>query len=467
MVKNIFSLLKGNIKKRAVYLSFSVFFIVLLIVAFLIFKSEQSRARHERERALYVLKATAQKIKFTIERGLSNTYTLEALIRQGNGHISNFEEVTARMLALHPALFTVAVSPDGIVEKIAPLAGNEKVLGRNQFSDPLHSKETILSLQGLALAGPIVLIQGQFAAIGRLPVFLDDNGTARFWGLVSVTLKFPDVLAVAEVDNLQSLGYAYDLWRVNPKNGEKQTIAVSGQESLQNPLQQNIELPQATWTLSIAPINGGSDPAGLLLKIVIGLLISILFGFLTWLLLDSIRHKQQLEHLAFADAVTGLPNRRLLLDRLSRSVAHIERYGGCLAVAFIDLDGFKGINDNHGHEVGDHILREVAIRTKEALREADTIARIGGDEFVVVMQGLDDHGSNLMVNRLLSSISSPIHVDHLTLRISASIGLAFYRQGEKLNAHDLLRRADLAMYQAKVAGKSRYEVYDASMSIPY
>lgn len=173
-------------------------------------------------------------------------------------------------------------------------------------------------------------------------------------------------------------------------------------------------------------------------------------------------HEQQLEYIAHYDALTSLPNRVLLADRLSQAMAQTQRRSQRLAVAFLDLDGFKAINDNHGHEAGDQLLMTVATRMKQALREGDTLARLGGDEFVVVLldlAGID--ASAPILTRLLSAASQPVCGDDLILQVSASLGVTFYPQAEDVDADQLLRQADQAMYQAKLAGKNCYHEFDA------
>jgi len=173
-------------------------------------------------------------------------------------------------------------------------------------------------------------------------------------------------------------------------------------------------------------------------------------------------HEKQLEHIAHYDALTHLPNRVLLADRLRQAMTQAQRHGQRLAVAFLDLDGFKAVNDSHGHEAGDQLLMSVANRMKQALREGDTLARLGGDEFVAVLLDLPDIETSVpMLGRLLTAAAQPVHVDDLILQVSASLGVTFYPQAEDVDADQLLRQADQAMYQAKVAGKNRYHVFDA------
>jgi len=174
--------------------------------------------------------------------------------------------------------------------------------------------------------------------------------------------------------------------------------------------------------------------------------------------------QHRLEHIAHYDALTGLPNRVLLADRMEQAMAQTQRRGGLLAVAFIDLDGFKPINDTHGHESGDQMLIAVARRMREVLRNGDTLARLGGDEFVAVLIDLDDTlDCTEALGRLLAAAAEPVPVGGNTLQVSASIGVSFYPQEEAVDADQLMRQADQAMYQAKLAGKNRHHFFNPDL----
>ncbi len=171
---------------------------------------------------------------------------------------------------------------------------------------------------------------------------------------------------------------------------------------------------------------------------------------------------QLIERLAYTDQLTGLANRPLLGDRLHQAMTLARRRGNTLAVVFLDLDGFKAVNDTHGHATGDLLLRALANRMKEGLREGDTLARLGGDEFVAVYLDLaSTEASAPMLKCLLHVSSQVLPIGSLKLQVSASLGVAFYPQAEEVDADQLLRQADQAMYQAKLAGKNRYHVFDA------
>ncbi|OYU46549.1 MAG: GGDEF domain-containing protein [Burkholderiales bacterium PBB4] len=172
-------------------------------------------------------------------------------------------------------------------------------------------------------------------------------------------------------------------------------------------------------------------------------------------------HEHKLEHIAHYDALTNLPNRVLFADRLHQAISQ-RRGGSNVAVVFLDLDGFKAINDTHGHEAGDSFLVQLASRMHETLREGDTLARMGGDEFVVVLSGLHSVEDCVpLLNRLLSVANQPLVVGNTFVQVSASMGVTFYPQNEDVDGEQLLRQADQAMYQAKLAGKNRFHIFDA------
>ncbi len=171
-------------------------------------------------------------------------------------------------------------------------------------------------------------------------------------------------------------------------------------------------------------------------------------------------HQQQLEHIAHYDALTSLPNRVLLADRLQHALIHTQRREHSLAVAFLDLDGFKAVNDKYGHNVGDELLVAISQRMKTALREGDTLARLGGDEFVVVLVDMEQpQDCEPVLARLLQAAASPMTVGENVLQVSASIGVTIYPQDD-CDADLLMRHADQAMYVAKQAGKNRYHLFD-------
>ena len=201
--------------------------------------------------------------------------------------------------------------------------------------------------------------------------------------------------------------------------------------------------------------------------LVIALLTSVFDDRLnarTAVLADSLTlANQELTQLALHDTLTGLPNRILLADRIGQAMSKVTEQGGCFSLMFIDLDGFKPVNDAFGHHLGDRLLREVALRLREQLRSQDTLARIGGDEFVLLVRLLEPDDAPQVAARQVSLLSKAFRVDEHDLLISASVGIALY-PGNGLSAEELLMNADAAMYHAKGTGKNGYSFFDASMN---
>ena len=172
------------------------------------------------------------------------------------------------------------------------------------------------------------------------------------------------------------------------------------------------------------------------------------------------QHEKQLEHIAHYDALTGIPNRVLLGDRMQQALAQTRRDKKRLAICYLDLDGFKPINDTLGHEAGDTVLIKIAERIGRGLRGGDTVARLGGDEFVILLLGIasqeDCHAS---IGRLLEAIEQPITIKGEPHRVTASIGVTLYPNDDQ-EPDTLLRHADQAMYLAKQSGKNRYHIFD-------
>lgn len=177
--------------------------------------------------------------------------------------------------------------------------------------------------------------------------------------------------------------------------------------------------------------------------------------------LHDISARKQMENMreqeARIDALTGLPNRRSFFETLPKAIVRCQRGNKALALLFIDLDGFKGVNDAQGHHIGDLLLGEIGQRLSGLLRETDTVARLAGDEFVVILENLDteDPRAQEIAQKILSRIAQPLSLDHERVQVSASIGIALHRPGDEIDIEALLNRADKAMYDAKHAGKAR------------
>ncbi len=171
---------------------------------------------------------------------------------------------------------------------------------------------------------------------------------------------------------------------------------------------------------------------------------------------QTLKQREEIERMAYYDALTQLPNRRLLSDRIGQALSLAERQKTLVAVCYLDLDGFKLVNDSYGHEAGDQLLLEVTHRLKEAVRTHDTVSRLGGDEFVLLLTDLKSEGEgSAILTRVLQSMAEPFSWNqHRVTSVSASIGVAYFPE-DGAETDVLLRYSDQAMYRAKHAGRNQ------------
>lgn len=245
-----------------------------------------------------------------------------------------------------------------------------------------------------------------------------------------------------------------------------------------------MELGEHIWSVVIASLAGFEsrlDARSPKLVIFVGIPLSLLLSLLAWLvvrdrtraihtaeainreLAERMRAEARLQYMAHHDALTDLPNRTLFSDRLKQGLAQARRDKSKLALLFLDLDHFKPINDTYGHAVGDLLLKEMAVRMRKCVREADTVSRIGGDEFLVLLPTIDtSHDAVLVAEKMLAALSQTFVLDGRDLHISGSIGIAIYPEHGG-NEILLTHQADTAMYYAKSAGRNRAKMYRPDM----
>ena len=349
--------------------------------------SELHRIEVERTRVA-ALAEHAHEFQYNIERALSATYFLAALVRQGNGSISNFDAVANQMLPYYPGVSALQLAPGGVIQRSAPLAGNEKAIGHNMLKDPAGPKEELPAgdTGKLTLGGPFDLVQGGLAAVGRLPVFLANaQGKPSFWGYATAVIKFPDVLNGVQLQNLVAQGFGYELWRIHSETGRKQIIASSSLVPLVEPVEKKLEILNATWTLSMAPIRGWGDPLGLSLKIGLGLLFSLLLAFLAKLLVELKVRQQELE-VRIAERTREIYATQRQLQATLEAVPDTlfdlgldGRYHDCHSPRADPLAAPAA--DMIGKKVTDVLPRDAADVVMSALREAHENAQSHGRQF--------------------------------------------------------------------------------------
>lgn len=267
-------------------LALSAFLVALCIGGAMIWLAEDARVAAQRESAAMTAAAQGSRIKEQLDRSLSATYSLAALIRQGDGRLPDFERIASEMLPLFPGISALQLAPNGIIRYSVPLAGNEKAIGHDLFADRERNKEAFLARQTrqLTLAGPFELIQGGTAVVGRLPVFLTDafGKSDIFWGFATALVRMENLFAAAALGDLTRAGYAYQISRAHPDTAVRQVFASSGETPLEHPIEVEISVPNGRWTIGIEPLHswGSGKTLGVeLLLAVLGALAAAVAAY--------------------------------------------------------------------------------------------------------------------------------------------------------------------------------------------
>lgn len=441
-----------DLHKKKHEINFIIVFLISFIV-FIVFTATyiQNKGKMEYAQMEQLVLVKTNKINNVISKLLYKTQILSALVIQSNGTVADFEQVAMTVID-DPAIKNVLLAPDGIVSDVYPREGNESVIGLNYFSEGQGNKEAALAKETgqLVLGGPFNLVQGGMAMVGRLPVYLDGmQGEKHFWGLVSVTLNYPQALDGAELDQLENQGFAYEIWRINPDTGKQQIISHSDYYYNKNAryVEQTVQLFNAEWHFRLSPIRNWYEYPETWFFSIGGFLISILIASLFRNNSDLKLVKLELEELTYKDQLTGILNRRGITKKMEQL---IREPGMKFILCYMDLDKFKRINDQYGHNCGDVMLRSFSDILAKRLRQEDLFARIGGDEFITVIRSMKSQEEvKQFFEALKEDFKSVVPVgNNQILDIEFSVGMAVYPESGN-NFDALIGYADQNMYEEK------------------
>ncbi len=371
----------------------------------------------------------------TVRRDSLDEREVNAILKQlfdSNRHVRNFGVAVGHRLTY-----------------IYPRAGNEAAIGLNYPDQPQQwpaVQRAIDSNRG-TLAGPLTLVQGGEGLIFRVPVRVDGH----YWGLLSTVID-PQSLFRTAIGELGNAPYDFAIRGRDGLGWHGETFL--GDTALfddERTVTLAMEVPNGQWVIAARPrVSSGTGNIGLMLR-GMGLALALLLALAT---VNLLRHRAELARLALFDPLTALPNRRYLEDNCSEVIdtGPIRGPRSHSGLLFIDLDGFKLINDRHGHKAGDAVLKIVGERICSQVRSGDTVARWGGDELVVVVpeSNFDDLGQ--LSQRLRQVVEQPIEFDGLALQVGASIGWALPPE-DGGSLRELLKVADQRMYEQKTRRK--------------
>lgn len=267
----------------------TVFALSFSLLSFVIFNLHTLEFEKERAQVYNTAANYSYDIKFNIDRALSSTYTLQALLTQNDGaFIRNFEEIAREILPSYPGVIEFAIAPRGIIQQVAPLHGNEKALGLNLFEAKTQNKESFLAKESrkLTLAGPLDLVQGGIGLVGRLPIYENSANKETFWGFALAVIRISEILDEAKISQLEHDGLSYIVWRMHPDSKDKQIIFQSSNPHLINPIEYTFDVPNGSWTITVAPTKGWGSPMVFMLRELIALVFALMLAYLAKLLMD-------------------------------------------------------------------------------------------------------------------------------------------------------------------------------------
>ena len=323
--------------RRPKAMALAVLVVCLSLSALIIWQLEQNQRHAARADVENIAQNHAFLVRDSLNQALTLNYSLAAMIRLGHGSTRRFEDAARELLPYFDSVSHISLSPNGIITQVYPLEGNEKSIGFNQLEDSVQNKEAIRARDTgkLTLAGPVQLVQGGLGAVARLPVFLVDQGGPQFWGFTNVIIRINRLLETANLNQLDEQGMAYKLWRTNPETGAQDVIAVNAPEYLINPVHKSFEVPNGSWTLSVEPIAGWTNPKRLASQISLAVALSLLLVYQSWLMVKLQRRRLRLQD-AVAEQTRELLNAR----------AHLQATLDAIPDLLFDID-INGIIHNY------------------------------------------------------------------------------------------------------------------------
>ncbi len=337
------------------------------------------------------------------------------------------------------------------ISYIYPMKSNEKALGVDYRDIPEHwpqVKQAIAARQGV-IAGPVELIQGGTGIIYRQPVYID----GAYWGLLSTVINVDSFLQDT-FKNIPSDHYAF---AIRLKQSGKVFFGDASLFKNRKAVISESNYPGVKWQWAVLPVAETSSRL-LIATRIMGIVISLLLATLAYFFLNE---RKALTSQALQDSLTGLANKRQIDAKLLHALAQAKRYKHHIAVMFIDVDHFKKINDTYGHDVGDELLKVVAKKLQACIREVDTLARAGGDEFILLLDALNaPEDARLVADKILRLFKDEVTLMGHSIKVTLSVGVANNAHSKDETVKTWLKKADIALYAAKAAGRNGFQMFE-------
>lgn len=418
-------------------------------------------SQHKRDATALLSEARAQlegQISTTVAHGLG----IRAFISQ-MGDVAfdpeDYREIAADLMEENPSIQSIGLAPNNILLGVYPLKPNQAALGLNYRLNVAQwpaIRKAMLTRE-VVIAGPLELVQGGRALLIRIPVFPAETAgqplkDRDYWGVATLVLDAKVLLQAAGLANVVN-NIRVTIVDNNAPGNDKHHIFGSKGIASNDYVSLPLHLPGGlNWELLGYPETGWQRTGDeIWITQGVGGLLSFVFALMAFLLICEV---YKVRSMALQDPLTGLANRRLLEDRMAQLAAMADRTGTGFEIFYVDLDAFKPVNDNHGHAMGDALLIEIGSRLQQQTRQTDTVARVGGDEFIVLTPGnMRRNERNAFLRRLSSRVCEAFENLGTRIDVSASIGSASYPQ-DAGTIDDLMRVADGRMYAQKARSKT-------------
>lgn len=416
---------------------------------------------HHKSDVLAQLSDTRAKLELEISRAVAHGLGLRDFLGEFDDETfqpDDFRNIATELLEANSSIRSIGIAPGNILRAVYPLVPNESAIGLDYRSNAAQwpAVEQAMLSREIVISGPVDLVQGGRALLIRIPVFpakytSQPLAERNYWGVATLVLDEDRLLSFAGILPAQKDLHLSVLSKAD--GGSVQSLLYGGEiPEGADPVAVPLVLPGAAeWELLAYPDDGWqSTGKEVWITQFVGSVLALVFSVMTFLLISEIYRARSI---ALHDPLTGLANRRLLEERMNQLAAMCDRSGVGFEIFYLDLDAFKPVNDNYGHSVGDQLLIEIGQRLQNQTREYDTVARVGGDEFIVLTPGsMRQAEREAFVVRLTDRVNAVFEFSGTHIDIRASIGSASFPM-DAATVSDLLRVADGRMYAQKARSK--------------
>lgn len=447
-------ILKTRITKSMIIKSIIYFLLIFCALAGSRYMMLKNEIEDKKNTAEYITTVAFNKISLQMEAVQDKIKTIIKFCVDSQGNVSEFDSETASVINTN-YINCVVLAPKGIVQYVYPFAGNEYLMGYDfgGYSNGMNSLGNIANdsvKDGTVVSGPYLYRNGKTYLVVRVPIFLNKDNSSELWGFACALIDFPDALINSGINLITTNKYNYKLFKTEINNQEK-IILSSNKNNIENGIIVQRDIFNEKWNILIEPQDGWYNKNEFIYELLVIIFISILISIIAF---DYLRLKDTgkvLTKIVNIDTLTGVFSRKYFFDYVEAEIQGNKRFGIC----YIDVDNFKEVNDEYGHEIGDRLLFEIANRIQNCIRKNDFISRIGGDEFVIFISDINNEfNGEAILKRLKNTMQEPFEFKHIILQSTLSIGYSIF-PNDGISIEELIQKADDYMYNMKLKNHSK------------